>query len=177
MPQESGFPGADFFTRPNVARVYDVLAGGCDNFQADRDEAERLLKACPELRSLVAENRAFLERAVTWTATSGVTQFADLGSGLPLYSGRGKPRAPEIHETVRAVNPAARCVYVDDDPVVLVHSRVMRAHVRRGENLEPAQGVAVAEADLRSQGNCSGTRRCSRSSTRPGPCVSSSAWC
>jgi hypothetical protein len=71
---------------------------------------------------------------------------------MPLHRAPGKPRLPELHETARVVNPAARCVYVDSDPMVLTHSRAMRARVRRGDDFEPAEGVAVAEADLREPG-------------------------
>src|SRR2546430_407852 len=73
-----------YLTVPNVACIYDVLVGGANNFAADRAEAERLLGVCPGLRGVVRENRAFLERAVAWAASRGVTQFADLGAGLPM---------------------------------------------------------------------------------------------
>src|SRR2546430_16600988 len=59
---------------------------------------------------------------------------------------------PEVHEAAQAVNPAARVAYVDNDPVACLHSRMFRAHVRRGDDLEPVEGVAVAEADLRGPG-------------------------
>jgi S-adenosyl methyltransferase len=135
------------FTKPNAARVHDTLLGGHDNFAPDRALAGRLLEICPDLRGAVRENRAFITRAVTWAAGQGVIQFADLGAGLPMP--RRGTAAREIHETAHAATSSARVVYVDNDPVVFTHSRAFRAHVRRGENMEPAQGVAVAEAPPR----------------------------
>ncbi|HEV2253219.1 MAG TPA: SAM-dependent methyltransferase [Streptosporangiaceae bacterium] len=79
-------------TGPNIARVYDVLAGGYDNFAADQDKAGRLLAACPGLRDMVRDNRAFLGRAVTWAASQGIAQFLDLGTGLPLRPGSARQR-------------------------------------------------------------------------------------
>jgi hypothetical protein len=76
---EAGFDA----TRPNVARVYDYLLGGCDNHQPDRQEAEALLEICPEVPVMARSNREFLGRAVTWAARQGILQFADLGSGFP----------------------------------------------------------------------------------------------
>ena len=69
-------------TRPNVARVYDYLLGGCDNHQPDRQEAEALLEICPEVPVMARSNREFLGRAVTWAARQGILQFADMGSGF-----------------------------------------------------------------------------------------------
>jgi hypothetical protein len=72
VPSGSRVSSIDF-ARPNVARVYEALAGGHDNFAADADEAARLLEACPGLRAMARENRAFLERAVTWAAGQGMS--------------------------------------------------------------------------------------------------------
>jgi hypothetical protein len=130
--------------------VYDHVAGGHGGFAADREEAERLLAICPELRDMARENRAFIARAVTWAAGQGVTQFADLGAGLPMPRRVAAAEAlQEIHETAQAVIPAARCAYVDSDPVVLSHSRAFRA---TAGGKTPVAGVAVAEADLREPG-------------------------
>lgn len=117
--------------RPSVARVYDVLAGGRDNFAADRDEAGRLLAACPGLRDMVRANRAFLSRAVTWAAGQGIAQFLDLGTGLPLR--------PAVHENARAVLPGARVAYVDNDVMVCSHVQAL---------LATDEGVQAAQADL-----------------------------
>jgi SAM-dependent methyltransferase len=105
--------------KPNVARVYDYTLGGKDNFPADREFAEQLFKIVPEVVDHVRVNRQFLARAVTWLAGQGITQFLDLGPGLPTV--------PSTHETARAVHPRARVVYVDNDPVVIVHQNSMAA--------------------------------------------------
>jgi hypothetical protein len=68
---------------PSIARVYDYFAGGKDNFAADREMADRLLAVYPPIADIVAENRAFLKRAVTWVTEQVVAQFIDLGCGMP----------------------------------------------------------------------------------------------
>jgi hypothetical protein len=94
-------------TVPNMTRVYNYWLGGKDNFPADRAEADFLLGIYPPLRDLVRENRAFVTRAVTWAAGQGISQFFDLGAGLPA--------SPAVHQAARAVLPAARVAYVDND--------------------------------------------------------------
>jgi len=69
--------------RPSIARVYDYLLGGKDNFAADREMGDRLVAVFPPAADLVPENRQFLSRAVTWVANQGVSQFIDLGCGIP----------------------------------------------------------------------------------------------
>jgi SAM-dependent methyltransferase len=118
---------------PNQARVYGCWLGGKENFAADRAEAERLLAIYPPLAEMVKENRAFIAEAVTWAAGQGIDQFLDLGCGLPVH--------PAVHETARAVLPAARVAYVDIDAVVLSHARALLARLA-------GPGVTVAAADL-----------------------------
>ena len=117
---------------PNVARVYDHLLGGKDASPADRAEVGRLLEIYPPLPDLVRENRAFVTRAVTWAAGQGISQFIDLGAGLPA--------SPPVHQAARAVIPTARVAYVDLDAVVLSHARAL---------LATSDGVIAVEADLR----------------------------
>lgn len=124
--------------RPNVARVYDYLLGGIEAYAADRELAGRLLRICPSLGIAALENRYFLARAVAWAAREGVTQFVDLGAGPPVQKARAGVHE-DIHLTVQAVTRSARVAYVDDDPVVLGHSKAFRV---------PARGVAVTAADL-----------------------------
>ncbi|HLI40225.1 MAG TPA: SAM-dependent methyltransferase [Streptosporangiaceae bacterium] len=104
-------------SKPNVARVYDYLLGGKNNFGADRDEAERILAVYPELAQRVRENRAFLGRAVSMLAGAGIAQFLDLGPGLPT--------AASTHEVAQSVNSGSRVVYVDNDPVVVLHAQAL----------------------------------------------------
>jgi len=120
---------------PNIARVYDYWLGGKDHFPADRAEAERLLGIYPPLRDLVRENRAFVIQAVSWAARQGISQFIDLGAGLPA--------SPAVHQAARKVLPAARVAYVDIDPVVLSHARAL---------LATGDGVTAVAADLRDPG-------------------------
>jgi hypothetical protein len=118
---------------PNVARVYDVLLGGKDNFAADRQAAARLLEAVPGAAVAARENRAFLSRAVRYLAEeAGVRQFIDLGAGLPA--------ARAVHEIVAGSVPPPRVVYVDSDPVVVRHAEALAGG---------ALGVAAVRADLR----------------------------
>ncbi|MBW8485448.1 SAM-dependent methyltransferase [Actinomadura parmotrematis] len=118
-------------TVPNVARIYDYLLGGKDNFEVDRKAAEALLAAAPEAAVTARANRAFLGRAVRALAAGGVRQFLDVGAGLPTRA--------NVHEVARRVAPDARTVYVDHDPVVVAHGRAL---------LSEAPGVAVVHGDL-----------------------------
>ena len=103
--------------RPNVARVYDYWLGGKDNYPADRAEAERLIAVYPRLPLLARQSRLFLARAVQWLAKQGVTQFLDLGCGLPTEQ--------NTHEIAQAVHPDCSVVYVDADPIVMAHARAL----------------------------------------------------
>ena len=122
-------------SKPHSARVYDYFLGGKDNFAADREVARQALAVAPSFRTAVRENRAFLGRAVRYLAgEAGITQFLDLGSGLP---GVGN-----VHEVAQAVQPGARVVYVDNDPIVLAHGRALLS--------SPPEGRSVyLEADIR----------------------------
>jgi O-methyltransferase involved in polyketide biosynthesis len=119
-------------TTPSIARVYDYLLDGKDNFAVDREIAERMMAVAPLTAEVTRENRQFLARAVTWAANQGITQFIDLGCGMPT--------APNTHETARAISPGARVVYLDNDAVVLSH---LRALVAKGK-----PGVTVVDGDM-----------------------------
>jgi SAM-dependent methyltransferase len=114
-----------------MARVYDYWLGGKDNFAADREAAEAMLKDHPGLRVLARQNRTFVLKAVTWAASRGITQFLDLGCGLPA--------SPAVHDAARDAEPPARVVYVDKDPVVVSHVSAIEA---------AGEGLAVVEADV-----------------------------
>ncbi|GAA2026219.1 SAM-dependent methyltransferase [Catenulispora yoronensis] len=114
------------------ARVYDYWIGGKQNFAADRDVADRMAEAMPGVPLLARANRAFLGRAVRYVAGQGVTQFLDLGAGLPATG--------NTHEIAQSVHPDAAVVYVDNDPLVTVHGRALLADEAR---------TRVFEADLR----------------------------
>lgn len=107
-------------TRPHPARVYACwLGGGKDAFAADRAAAAQIAEVAPWVTAGARTSRAFLRRAVRHLAAAGVTQFLDLGSGLPT--------AGNVHEIAQRVNPASRVCYVDNDPVVLAHARALLA--------------------------------------------------
>lgn len=96
-----------------MARLYDAALGGKDNYEPDRDLVSELAQIAPRVKDIVAENRNYLARTVSWLTGQGVAQFLDLGCGTPV--------APNVHETARAINPDARVAYVDIDPVAINH--------------------------------------------------------
>ncbi|GAA0409935.1 hypothetical protein Acor_35910 [Acrocarpospora corrugata] len=121
-------PGVDPNT-PNVARMYDYYLGGKDNFAADRAAAEQMTSLFPDVRAAALENRAFLARTVRCLVEAGIRQIVDIGSGLPTQG--------NVHEIAHRVAPDCKVVYVDYDPVVVVHGQAL---LSRGENVEVVQG-------------------------------------
>jgi hypothetical protein len=111
-------PSADS-AHPNVARIYDYLLGGKDNYRIDRETAEKIIAAAPASPALAKQNRAFLNRAVRYLADIGIRQFIDIGSGLPTVA--------NVHEVARKAAPDSRVVYVDYDPLVVAHSQALLA--------------------------------------------------
>jgi hypothetical protein len=103
--------------KPSAARMYDYFLGGSHNFAIDRDTAEQAIHIDPEVPLIMRANRAFLRRAVTFLARQGIDQFLDIGSGIPTVG--------SVHEIVQRVNPAARVVYVDVDPIAVAHSEAI----------------------------------------------------
>jgi O-methyltransferase involved in polyketide biosynthesis len=117
--------------RPNIARVYDYWLGGKDNFAADRELARLITEVNPGIPAMARANRAFINGAVQRAAEAGITQFLDLGAGLPTR--------PAVHDAACAVHPDARVVYVDNDPVVVSHASAL---------LATGSGVHAVEADI-----------------------------
>jgi len=133
----SDIPGGGFDpSRPHVARVYDYLLGGKDNFAADRALGDQIIATLPEVQAGVQAQRAVLGRVVRYlVGEAGIRQLLDIGSGLPT--------ADNVHEIAQRVNPATRVVYLDNDPVVLSHARALLADdtatfVVQGDLLKPA---------------------------------------
>jgi len=125
---------ADFDPKiPSIARVYDYWLGGKDNFAVDRELGERLTSLIPSTPVSLRENKEFLGLGVTWAANQGISQFIDLGCGMPT--------SPSTQETAQAVLPGARVACVDNDPVVLSH---LHALVAKGST-----GVTVVDGDIR----------------------------
>ena len=109
----------------HIARVYDYLLGGKDNFAADRAAAGAMVAAYPDIVSSMKANRAFLTRAVRYLAAQeGMRQFLDIGTGIPA--------SDNTHEVAQSVAPDSRVVYVDRDPVVLIHARALLTSSREG---------------------------------------------
>lgn len=136
MTAESDWVPAGVDTkRANIARVYDYWLGGTHNFLADQDAARAIAAVAPTAPLVGKANRAFLSRAVKFLVSEGVTQFLDIGSGIPTQG--------NVHEVAQEADPAARVVYVDIDPVAVAHSKVL---------LDGNSNAAVIEADLREAG-------------------------
>lgn len=103
---------------PSVARMYDYLLGGKDNYASDREAAARILEIEPDAASVARQNRAFLGRAVRYLAEeAGIRQFLDIGTGIPT--------AGNTHQVAQASAPESRVVYVDNDKIVLAHARAL----------------------------------------------------
>jgi hypothetical protein len=107
-------------TKPHPARLYNFYLGGQHNYAVDRAAAAQVMKLLPETRDIVRANRAFLQRAVRFlVADAGIDQFIDIGTGIPA--------AGSVHEVAHRINPEARVVYVDNDPVVHLHASALLA--------------------------------------------------
>ncbi|WP_433236808.1 SAM-dependent methyltransferase [Streptosporangium sp. CA-135522] len=124
---------------PNVARMNDYFLGGKDNFAADRRAAEAVLAIAPEIRTMAREVQAFLGRAVRHLIERGVTQFIAIGTGLPSRH--------NVHQVAQSLDPAARVVYVTDDPLVFSHALALlatdpRTGAVRGDLLHPDELLA-----------------------------------
>ena len=124
-------------TVPNPARVYDYLLGGKDNFEVDRVTAQAAMDAFPKIAQSAEANRAFLGRLVRYLAGAGVRQYLDIGMGFPAAS--------NVHEVAQSVAPTSRIVYVDNDPVVLLHGQVLLTSTADG-------AISFVEADMRDPG-------------------------
>jgi hypothetical protein len=103
------------FHTPSPARVYDYYLDGKDNFPADREAGDKVMRVFPGAPRLAQANRGFLLRAVRYCVEAGIDQVIDIGTGIPT--------SPNVAEVARAVNPRARVIGVDNDPVVLSHQR------------------------------------------------------
>jgi len=137
MPDRK-FPATEFdASRPHVARLYDYLLGGKDNFAADRALADQIIARLPAVQVGVRAQRDVLGRVVRYlVGEAGIRQLLDIGSGLPT--------AENVHEIAQQIEPATRVVYLDNDPVVLLHAAALLANdkatfVADGDLREPAR--------------------------------------
>lgn len=124
-------PGIDLSV-PSVSRIYDYFLGGSHNFEVDREAARVALKAFPAIPKIGQANRAVMRRAVRYAMERGISQFLDIGSGIPTFG--------NVHEVAQGIDPAARVVYVDNDPVAVAHSRAV---------LDGNANATAVAADLR----------------------------
>ena len=133
-----GRPLATYASVAHVARVYDYLLGGKDNFAADREAAEQAMRINPDIVCTARANRAFLVRTTSYLARqAGLRQFLDIGTGMPTNQ--------NIHEVAQSIAPRSRVVYVDHDPIVLTHARALLTSAPEGV-------TDYLEADLREPG-------------------------
>ncbi|MBO3751032.1 SAM-dependent methyltransferase [Streptosporangiaceae bacterium NEAU-GS5] len=122
-------------TVPHPARIYDYWLGGKDNFEADRQLGDKVIAATGgKVREHVRDNRAFMRRAIEYLAEQGIEQFLDIGTGIPT--------SPNVHEIAQRLIPETKVVYVDNDPMVLNHSRALLRGTPQGR-------IAYVQADLR----------------------------
>ncbi|MFB4282313.1 SAM-dependent methyltransferase [Nonomuraea sp. MTCD27] len=119
-------------SKPSIARVYDAFLGGKDNLAVDRAVAMEGMKHFPDGGQGARENRAMLFRGVKFMTEQGIDQFLDVGSGLPTMD--------NTHSVAQRINPDARVVYVDNDPIVLAHARAI---------LQTNDNTRVITADMR----------------------------
>ncbi|XVU30693.1 SAM-dependent methyltransferase [Actinoplanes sp. CA-054009] len=112
---------------PHSARIYDYWLGGKDNFAVDRAVGDAMIKAIPGMRYMAGENRKFVHRAArNLVEKEGIRQFLDIGTGIPTR--------PNLHEVAQRITPEARVVYVDNDPIVLVHARALMISTEQGRS-------------------------------------------
>ena len=160
-------------TTPHIARVYDYWLGGKDNFAVDREAAEKVIAAFPDVLVSVRATAQFLGRAVRYLADEvGIRQFLDIGTGLPA--------ADNTHEVAQRLAPEARVVYVDNDPIVLSHARALLASSPEGETAyierRPARprddhgrGQGHARLQPAGRGDAAGPAALRPGRRRPGP--------
>jgi hypothetical protein len=136
MPDAAKAPSSDPVgvdtTRASIARVYDAALNGKDNFEVDREVLRQVAAVAPQVNDLAWSNRNFLIRACRFLAgQASITQYLDCGSGLPT--------AENTHQVVQRLQPEAKVLYIDNDPVVLAHGRAL---------LEENENTRFVSADI-----------------------------
>jgi S-adenosyl methyltransferase len=121
-------------SKPQPARMYDYYLGGKDNYEADREAARSVEKIFPGIKICARVNRDFMHRATRHLAQAGIRQFLDIGTGIPTE--------PNLHQVAQRVASDARVVYVDNDPIVLIHAHALLTSAPEGR-------TAYIEADVR----------------------------
>ncbi|UXX91634.1 SAM-dependent methyltransferase [Streptomyces sp. AD2-2] len=135
---DAGFSSADIDTsKPQSARMYDYFLGGKDNYPVDAAAAEKVISLFPAVREMARVNRDFMHRASRSLAERGIRQFLDIGTGIPTR--------PNLHQVVQGINPSARVVYADNDPIVLRHAEALL-------HSTPEGSTTYIQADVREPG-------------------------
>ncbi|MBP2330714.1 hypothetical protein JOF56_011099 [Kibdelosporangium banguiense] len=142
-PTKGWVPDEVDTTVPSMARAYDFLLGGAHNFAVDRMVADQAEKLMPGAAKIARLNRAFLGRAVRYLLNAGVKQFLDVGSGIPTVG--------NVHEVAQQINPEARVLYVDKDPIAVAHSELMlgandKAEILRADMRDPDSIIGSSQA-------------------------------
>ncbi|PRH79234.1 hypothetical protein C6N75_10665 [Streptomyces solincola] len=145
MERPAWAPSGIDISVPSVSRIYDYYLGGSHNFEVDREAARKAMEFVPGLPKVMQSNRAFMRRAVRFAVDEGVTQFLDIGSGIPTFG--------NVHEVAQAASPDARVLYVDHDPVAVAHSEAV---------LAGNAAAAVVAADLRKPADVLGSPQAAR---------------
>jgi hypothetical protein len=123
MTEESAGAGIDT-SIPTSARIWNYWLGGKDNFAIDRMAGDEVLARIPDIADGARAERAFLRRVVRFLVDGGTRQFLDVGTGLPT--------AENTHQVAQELDPTARIVYVDNDPLVMTHARALLTSDPRG---------------------------------------------
>jgi O-methyltransferase involved in polyketide biosynthesis len=126
------FPPPELASTPEIdtsvshsARIWDYWLGGKDNYPVDRQVGDRIAAILPDIVKHARADRMFLGRAVRFLAgQAGIRQFLDIGTGLPTVD--------NTHEVAQRVAPECRIVYVDNDPLVLVHAKALLTSTAEG---------------------------------------------
>ncbi|MEU6061353.1 SAM-dependent methyltransferase [Streptomyces sp. NPDC047097] len=119
MERPAWAPSGIDISVPSVSRIYDYYLGGSHNFEVDREAARKAMDFMPGLPKVMQANRAVMRRAVRFAVDQGITQFLDIGSGIPTFG--------NVHEVAQNATPDARVLYVDHDPVAVAHSKAVLA--------------------------------------------------
>ncbi|WP_329303453.1 SAM-dependent methyltransferase [Streptomyces sp. NBC_00659] len=134
-------------SKPQSARMYDYFLDGKDNYPVDWEAAEQVISFFPAVKEMARTNRDFMHRAARLLARRGIRQFLDIGTGIPT--------APNLHQIVQAITPAARVVYADNDPIVLRHAEALlhsdpqgRTAYIQADAQEPQKILAAARQTL-----------------------------
>jgi hypothetical protein len=114
--------------------MYDYYLGGKDHYPVDEEAAERVISLVPDIKQVARINRRFMHRAVRLLAERGIRQYLDIGTGIPTE--------PNLHQVVQGVEPSARVMYVDNDPIVLRHAEALLRSTPEGL-------TRYAQADVR----------------------------